>query len=74
MCVAVVGQVISIDKNMAKLDFDGVSMNVYTDFLSGVTIGDYLVVHAGYALEKLKPDTAIETINILKEIQEIEKS
>jgi hydrogenase expression/formation protein HypC len=49
-------------------------MNVYTDFLSGLTIGDYLVVHAGYALEKLKPDTAIETINILKEIQEIEKS
>lgn len=74
MCVAVVGQVVSIDRNIAKLDFDGALMNVNVDFLTNINIGDYLVVHAGYAIEKIKPEDAIKTINVLKEIQEIEKS
>ena len=72
MCVAVVGKVISIEKNKAKVDFNGAIMKVSVDFLSDIKIGNYLLVHAGFALEKIKEEQAIETIKTLKELQEVE--
>jgi len=72
MCVAVIGQVVSIEKNKAEVDFNGAVMEVSIEFLSNVKNGDYLLVHAGFALEKIKEEQAIDTINTLKELLEVE--
>lgn len=72
MCVAVAGKVVKVEKNRAKVSFDGALLEVATDFVKDVKIGDYLLIHAGYALEKVKEEQAIETINTFKELQEIE--
>lgn len=72
MCVAVVGKVESIDGNIAKVNFMGVFRDVSVEFINDVKIGEYLMVHAGYAIERLKEEDALNTIDIMKELYQSE--
>lgn len=68
MCVAIPGKVISIEKDEALLDFGGIKKKVNIFFIEDVKVGDYLLVHAGCAIEKIREDEALETLAIFKEI------
>lgn len=67
MCVAVPGKVIEIQDNTAKVD---VLNNICEVNISLVNpeIGDYVLIHAGYALEVMKEDMAEELISIFEEL------
>lgn len=69
MCVAVPGKVIEIHDNTAKVD---VLNNICDVNISLVNpnIGDYILIHAGYALEVMKEDMAQELISIFEELKE----
>jgi hydrogenase expression/formation protein HypC len=69
MCVAVPGKVLEIKDNVARVDFLGnvVSVNVS---LVDVKPGDYVLTHAGIAIEKLDPAQAKEIIELFEEIGE----
>ncbi len=69
MCVAVPGKVIEIHDKTAKVD---VLNNICEVNISLVNpaIGDYILVHAGYALEVMKEDMAKELIHIFEELEE----
>lgn len=76
MCLAVPGKIISIDISnselkMAKINFGGIIKEACIQWLDDVTIGDYVIVHAGFALNKIATEEAEETIRILNEMGDL---
>ena len=73
MCIAFPGKIISIDENMrAIIDISGVQREVRLDLVDDTGIGDYVICHAGFAIQKLDEETAKEMLDCLKEIMEYE--
>lgn len=58
MCLAYPGKIIDIKNQQADADFDGVQKNVNISLVPDVKIGDYVIVHAGFAIEKLSDEDA----------------
>lgn len=52
---------------MAKVTIDGVSMVISTALVDDVQVGDYLVLHVGYALAKIDPEEAERTLQLIRE-------
>ena len=78
MCLAVPGKVMSIDESnpdlkMAKVNFSGVSKDVCVQWLPDVEVGDYVLVHVGFALNKIDEKDAEDTLKILREMGDIEE-
>jgi hydrogenase expression/formation protein HypC len=76
MCLAVPGKIISINENgpalrMAKVDFGGVGKEVCLEWLPEANVGDYVLVHVGFALSKIDEKEAEETIKMLNEMGEL---
>ena len=67
MCVALPGKVISLEGNMALVDFGGSRVNAMTGLVE-VDPGDRVLVHAGCIMEKLRSDEAEEMEELYKEI------
>jgi hydrogenase expression/formation protein HypC len=69
MCLAVPGLIVKIEGNRAEADFGGgVLRTALMDFMPGAKAGDYILVHAGYAIQILNPSDAKALITDLKEI------
>lgn len=68
MCLAVPFEVIELKDNCATACFGTTRREVFLDLLDDVKIGDFVIVHAGFAIEKLNKDEAEKTIALLKEI------
>lgn len=66
MCLAVPGRVISIaerdDTLMAQVDFGGVTKEVCLAYIPDAAVGEYLVVHVGFAIQRLDERSAQETL------------
>ena len=71
MCLAIPGKVISIENKTAQADFGGVTRNVSVAMLPGVKPGDYILVHAGFAIQFLSEKEAEETMQHFRDIYEI---
>ncbi len=76
MCLAVPGQVIELMMNgnmhMAKVDFGGVIREACVEALPEVKIGDYVIVHAGFALSTLNEQEAHETLKLIEEMDQFD--
>ena len=69
MCLAIPGKVKKIDENkIAEIDFDGVLRTASMDMLPSGKVGDYVLVHAGFAIEVVDEAEAKKTIDLLNEI------
>jgi len=69
MCVAVPGKIVELlDGCAALVDFMGVRKRVALDLLEDPRPGEYVIVHAGFAIQKLNEEEARETIELFKEI------
>lgn len=73
MCLAVPGQIVSINEDdaicrMAKVSFGGVVREASLAYVQEAQVGDYVIVHAGMALSVLDEDEAAETLRYLEEI------
>lgn len=68
MCLAIPAKVVEIRENVAIVDFGGVRREVRLDFIKDVKIGDYVIVHTGFAIEKLDEKTALESLEAWKEV------
>ncbi|MFP3953150.1 MAG: HypC/HybG/HupF family hydrogenase formation chaperone [Candidatus Bipolaricaulota bacterium] len=74
MCLAIPGEVLTIDDNLATVDINGVEQEVRLDTLPGEAVkGDYLLVHTGFAIKKLSPEEAKETLDLFDELIEINR-
>lgn len=70
MCVAVPGKVLAVDGAKGRVDFNGNLMNVRLDMVDAKP-GDYVLVHAGCAMEVMEKTRAQELIDLFKELQEV---
>ncbi len=68
MCLAIPGKIIEKDdEGRALVDFGGVRRTVQTDLLPGVKPGDYVIVHAGFAIHTLSAKDARKTLRLVKQ-------
>jgi hydrogenase expression/formation protein HypC len=79
MCLAVPGMIERVDAEdinprMADVNFGGVKRQVCIDFLPDVKIGEYVIVHVGFALEKINKEEAEEQLKIFAEAEDIIRS
>jgi hydrogenase expression/formation protein HypC len=77
MCLGVPGKILSIEANplgmtMGKVSFGGVAKEVCLAYTPEAEVGDYVIVHAGFALNKLDEQEAQEVFALLAEMQEAE--
>ncbi len=76
MCLGIPGKIEEIyqDGNlkMGKVNFDGVSMNVCLETTPEAKVGDYAIVHAGFAISLLNEAEAQETLKMLKEMEALQ--
>jgi hydrogenase expression/formation protein HypC len=72
MCLAVPMKVLSIENETAVAEVDGVKREASLMMLSDeVSVGDYVLIHAGFAISKLDEEEAKETIALMRECLEL---
>ena len=73
MCIAAPAKIVEIDResNICAADFGGVKQNAKLDLLPDAEIGDYVLIHAGYAIEKLSEQAAKESLESWDELLEM---
>ena len=75
MCLGIPGKIIEIEDSsglkMAKIDFGGVIRSACIEAIPEAKIGDYTIIHAGFALNILNEEEAMETLNLLQEIADL---
>lgn len=69
MCLAIPLKIIKIDGNTAACESLGMTRDVRVDFIAEPQVGDYVIVHAGFAIEKLSEKQALEDIEAWEEVQ-----
>jgi hydrogenase expression/formation protein HypC len=67
MCLAIPSKITKIDQGMATIDVDGVTRTCSLLLLEDAAVGDWVIVHAGFALHKIDEATARESLQLLKE-------
>ena len=67
MCLAIPSKIIRIENHMAVIDVDGVQRECSLLLLEDAQVGDYIIVHAGFAISKIDETAALETLALLKE-------
>ena len=77
MCLGVPGKITSIYEanglKMAKIDFGGVSREACIQTLPDAKVGDYTIIHAGFGLNILSEEEAMETLHALEELSLVEQ-
>jgi hydrogenase expression/formation protein HypC len=74
MCLAIPGKVVSVEQDKAKVDFGEGVLREVNITLVNASVGDYVLVHAGYAIEVLDEKDALETLKLWNEILQTENS
>ena len=69
MCLAVPLQIIELDGNSAVGEAMGMRRQIRVDFIENPQIGDYVIVHAGFAIERLPEQQAMEDLEAWEEVQ-----
>ena len=76
MCLAIPGKIVEITSvdglQMARVDFGGVFREACLDYVPEARVGDYCVIHVGFAISLLSEKEAKETLDLLKQISDLE--
>ncbi len=73
MCLGAPGKVVSVNGDMAEVDFNGISRGVSLLICPGIKEGDYVLVHVGFAIQKLEKEDALETLRLFREMDDINR-
>jgi hydrogenase expression/formation protein HypC len=72
MCLGIPGKVIEIYQrdgaHMGKADFDGIVKEICLEYLPEIEVGDYAIVHVGFAITRLDQESAMETLVLMKQM------
>jgi len=76
MCLGVPGKIIEIDDSgalrMAKVDFGGIVRQACLEYVPEAKVGDYTVIHVGFAISLLSEEEALDSLDALKELVSLE--
>ena len=73
MCLAVPAEVVTVEGNTGTVDFGGLLQEINLELVEDVKPGDYVLIHVGFAIEKLSKEDALETLAIFKELEALEQ-
>jgi len=68
MCLAIPVKVVKVKGTLAEVDMSGVKRQADIRFLENIKPGDYILLHAGFAIEKINKKEAQKTLKLLKDI------
>jgi hydrogenase expression/formation protein HypC len=68
MCLAIPSKIVKIEDNMGVIDVEGVKKDVSLLLIEDPRVGDYVIVHAGFAIQKINEAEANESLKILREM------
>jgi hydrogenase expression/formation protein HypC len=71
MCLSVPAQVVKIDGQMADVSIGGAIFKAGLHMVEDVKTGDYILLHAGFAIQKISEEDALETLRLLKELDDL---
>ena len=71
MCLAVPAKIIAIKDALAKVELGGVTKDISLMLLPEAKCGDYVLVHAGFAIEVVDADYAKKTIELVKQLEDV---
>jgi hydrogenase expression/formation protein HypC len=74
MCLSIPAQVIKIDGLMADVSIGGAIFKAGLHMVDDVRVGDYILLHAGFAIQKISESEALETLNLFKEMNDLESN
>lgn len=70
MCLAIPSTIVKIEDEMATIDVDGVKRKASLLLVEDAQVGDYVIVHAGFAIRKIDEEAALESLKYLREAAE----
>jgi hydrogenase expression/formation protein HypC len=70
MCLSIPAEILSIDGDRATVSVGGTTYHASLRLVDNVAVGDFVLLHSGYAIEKINQELAKETMALLKEISE----
>ena len=77
MCLAVPGKIVDIFETdglkMAKVDFGGIFRETCLEYVPDAKVGEYCVIHVGFAISLLSESEAMETLDLLRQIDNFEE-
>jgi hydrogenase expression/formation protein HypC len=68
MCLSIPAKIVTIEGNSAKVSVGGTLVNIALHLVDDVKIGDYVLVHTGFALQKVSEEEALETIELIRQL------
>lgn len=68
MCLGVPGKIIETKRNVAKVDVGGFLRDISIELCPDVSIGEYVLIHTGFAIQKVDEKEAEETLELLKKM------
>jgi len=68
MCLAIPARILKIEDNLALVDMAGVKREADIRMVSNVRVGEYVLIHAGFAIEKIAEKEAEETLRLFREM------
>ncbi|MBO9371473.1 MAG: HypC/HybG/HupF family hydrogenase formation chaperone [Chloroflexi bacterium] len=78
MCLGVPGRIIEVQEGglmrMGRVDFGGITRQVCLAYVPEAQVGDWVIVHVGFAISRLEEEEAMETLQLLREVFSAETS
>jgi hydrogenase expression/formation protein HypC len=68
MCLSVPAKIVQVESNRAKAEVGGLLREISIDLCPEVAVGEYVLIHAGFAIQKLDEKEAKETLDLLKQL------
>jgi hydrogenase expression/formation protein HypC len=68
MCIAIPGKIVEVDYPFAVVDFKGTKRKIRVDLLEDVKAGDWVLVHVGFAIQKVDEEEAKKTAEMLEKV------
>ena len=70
MCLSIPARVVKINGDIADVSVGGTIFKASLQMVENVEIGDYILLHTGFAIQKIKEEDALQTLQILKEMKD----
>jgi hydrogenase expression/formation protein HypC len=77
MCLAILGKIVELEEEtpmrMGRIDYGGITRKVCLAYIPDPQIGEYVMVHVGFAISKVDPEEAARTYQYLAEMDQLEE-
>lgn len=72
MCLSVPGKIVKIQENVGTVEIGSIKREVFLHLVPEVTIGEYILIHAGCAIETIDEEEANKTLELIRELDQNE--